>query len=249
MMKKVMFILFVLSFAVIQAQAETKFYSWANYDEGVPIIVRYTRTGAHTGTIQVTSAAIITGDDGIYTTNALGGATVATIVAGINAGVNSDSEKWFEAKAWGATTADTIADSDLLTLAATTLEANAWNYGVKWDSSVDLHYDVVVSTMLGSSMQTPKSIERILGFPSGTGAITLTVYSGDTVKWKEVITSPIYTHSAAGTTETFAADEDTPARINKIVDIQLAAGKRAWIRAARATTATQVGGIGAVGKQ
>ena len=243
----------VIGFALwagLAAQAQES-YTWKQYDTESPFLIKYSGTGAATVTV-VTAGNTTISDDGnetsIDTTN-----TIADVMALINAVTNAAGVKNFSTKLWGGLAADTCT-LKMLTAAATVLTKNEWSNVMKWDVSVGLTADVVVSQLIGDQVKTPRLLTGIYGDPIGTGNVTARVYNGGSLVWQKTFTSPTYVWPATlltgGTninTNTLAAD--AVVHVNEPVNIRLSADKVAFVRLTRATTCTTtLGGVGAAYK-
>ena len=222
-------------FATIAAQAGSV---WNAADSAAPFAVRY-MDADNVGTITVTTNTIVLTDDGNTNTITYAAAynTLSEIVAGINAATNTAGTKNFEAVYWAGLAADTVTNTYIVNLAATTV-TRQWNYDAKWDTSVCKHYDSAAGVMVNTTPVTAGKINRIFGDPAGTGNVTVTLYVDGSVKWQRAITSPVYVLGVASATN--VADNASPFDFE--LDIPVGS-QSAFVRAARATTAT-TGGIG-----
>lgn len=259
-------LLCMVAWFALSVQAQES-YVWKQYDTESPFLIKYTGTGSATVTV-VTATDMTISDDGNETTICTSN-TIATVMELINAVTNAAGVKNFSTKLWGGLEAD-VCTLKMLTAAATVLTPNAWSTVVKWDVSVGLTADCVLSTIgPGDSVITPRLLTSIFSDPIGTGNVTLRVYNNGTSVFQKTYTSPVYVNPASaggGTIITLSGSTDVVTRvtntiagitytadpvvhINEPVDIRLSAGKVAFVRATRATTATTtLGGIGAAVK-
>jgi len=211
---------------------------WNAADTASPFAVRF-KDADVTGTITITSNTFVMVDDDNTNTITIATAynTLSEIVAGINAATNTSGDKNFEAVYWAGIAGDTVNTNYMETLAATTL-SKEWNYDVEWDTSTCLHYDSAVGVMVGDTPVAAGKINHIFGDPVGTGNVTISIYVDGSTKWSRLITSPVYVATAVSTTNVAEAS----AAFDFVVDIPVGS-QPAFVRAARATTAT-TGGIG-----
>ena len=230
---------------------------WNAYDTASPFAIRFTDEDV-TGSIQVALGAIYLVDDGntntIYATNTV---TLADVMANMNAATNTSGDKNFEAAYWAGIAADHVYTNHLEILAKTTL-SRQWNYDVEWDTDVCLHYDSAIGILVGAQ-PTPVAagkIDHIFGDPLGTGDVTLSVYVDGSVKWSRLITSPVYITPSSMSFITYAGTNNTLITTTNTLtyatepsaafdfEVNIPVGSQpAFVRAARATTAT-TGGIG-----
>ena len=216
---------------------------WNDADTASPLIVRY--TGAETATIQVTASTIVQVTDGTTTTTTYNGQTLAWVVAALMAAQDDEGDKEWEVRYWGGIAADAIADNDLIVVAANAVTME-WDMSVKWDVSNEKHYDVVLSSLpVGkfSGDAGPVTLLSLMGEPTGTGDATVSVYVDGVRKFFQTITSPVYVLGVTNTTNVADAVIDL-SDIDLGAGIHVGASAVAFVRCARATTAT-TGGIGA----
>ena len=259
-------LLCMVAWFALSVQAQES-YSWKQYDTESPFLIKYTGTGSATVTV-VTATGITINDSG-NETNVDATNTIATVMGLINACTNAAGVKNFSTQIWGGLAADTCTIK-LLAASATVLTPGQWSTVVKWDTSVGLTADCVLSTIgPGDSVITPRLLTSIFGDPIGTGNVTLRVYNDGTSVFQKTYTSPVYVNPASGgggtiitmsgstdvvtrVTNTIAGityTADATVEINEPVNIRLSAGKVAFVRATRATSATTtLGGIGAAVK-
>ena len=211
---------------------------WNAADTASPFAIRF-KDADVTGTLTVTSNTFVMVDDSNTNTITIAAAynTLSEVIAGINAATNTSGVKNFEAVYWAGIAADTVLTNYVDDLAATTL-TRQWNFDVEWDTSVCLHYDSAVGTLVGTTPVAAGKIDHIFGDPIGTGDVTLTVYVDGSTKWSRLITSPTY---ASGSLYTNMVAEPS---VVFDFEVNIPVGSQpAFVRAARATTAT-TGGIG-----
>ena len=213
---------------------------WNAADTAAPFAIRFTDDDV-TGTIAVTSNILYLADDGNLNTITYSDTNTMNeldeMIAAINAVTNTSGDKNFEATYWAGIAADTVTNLYLESMSTTTI-TRQWSYAVNWDTSVCLHYDSAVGTMVGTTPVAAGKIDHIFGDPIGTGDVTLSVYVDGSVKWSRLITSPTYVATAVSTTNVAEASAAFDYEVNIPVGSQ-----PAFVRAARATTAT-TGGIG-----
>lgn len=211
---------------------------WNSYDSAAPFVIKY-KDAAKVGTIQITATGIVLVDDGNTSTLAYSASedTLEEVLAWIQAQTNATGTKNFETVIWAGLGADLVTNGYLVVSAADTLTTE-WDYDVKWDTSNCLHYDSAAGVMVGSTPVQAGKIGRVFGDPVGTGNVTLSVYVDGSVKWSRLITSPVYVKAADNTTNVADASSAFDYEVNIDVGTQ-----PAFVRAARATTAT-TGGIG-----
>jgi len=211
---------------------------WSAADGAAPFAVRY-KDGANVGTITATSTTIVCTDDGNANTLTLtaDSYTLADVLAFVNAATNASGDKNFEAKIWAGLSADVVTNTYVTALSATAVDRQ-WNYDVKWDTSVVKRYDAAAGVLVNTSYVNEGKVHRIFGSPAGTGAVTLSVYVDGSVRWQKVIASPVYVKAEDNTTNV----ADNAVFFSEEVNIDVG-NQPAFVRAARATTAT-TGGIG-----
>ncbi len=191
----------------------------SNADEAAPFVIRYKDVGA-AGTITITTNQVIVSDGGTTNSYIYGDETAPTlggVVSDINSSTNSSGLKNFEAVLFCGLSADVVTNAYLLPLSATTLNAS-WSYAAKWDTSTCKHYDVATSIMIGSGGVSAGRVDRIFGFPTGTGASTINLYVNGTSRWLKLVAT-------------------NPAALNDEIDVWVG-NQTGFLRAANATTAT-----------
>ncbi len=199
---------------------------WSGADEAAPWVVRY-KDSAATGTLTIEAGQVVTSDGG--TTNAYVFAddstpTLGETIAAINNTTNSSGLKNFEAKLWCGLAADVVTNGYLVAKAATTLDYS-WSYAFKWDTTGCDHFNVAASIMVGNQARSAGKVDRIWGFPTGTGASTQHIYVNGTIRWIDVVAT-------------------NPAKINEAINSLWVGNQVCFFRCDNATSATDVGGIG-----
>jgi len=212
---------------------------WSAADSAAPFAVRY-KDSAAVGTITITSTAITCTDDGEANAISLSSGdndTLSDIVAAINASTNGTGVKNFEAVLWAGLAADATTNSYFIARSAATVDRQ-WDYDNKWDTSNVKRYDAAVGTLVNTTYVNEGQIDRIFGNAIGTGDVTISVYVDGSVKWQRSITSPVYVKAEDNATN--VADNAVFFDYEVGIDV---GNQPAFVRAARATTAT-TGGIG-----
>lgn len=168
--------------------------------------------------------------------------TIAELAAAIEAATDDDSKTPLEVESYTGAAATSESVDDELMVEAVTIEAGDWGE-LEWDTSDTKHYGAYVPRAQDGNARGTVRVKSVYGSIGGTGDITLVGYLNQVECFRKVIDSPIYKWSAAGTTETWAADDVTPGEIDIPVDIIVGTDKGFLMRASRATTGT-TGGIG-----
>lgn len=241
-MKKVLLSALVALAMVSFCHAQVTVSAFRDYDLACPIQVKYigSDTSVATGTLAATS--VVMTFDGCTITKAFNQTyTVADLTGWINSITNGDGHLVFKAAQWEALGTDLV--SNKLMLCTNTIDQE-WNkFMFKWDTSGHLAYNVIcdIPNSAGSPIGNYE-MKQPYGLPTGTGNLTLYVYSDDTLIFEDYVTSPYYVSTSVGTTNTWAEDTVRLATFD-FPGIRIPAGKRGLVRAARATSAT-TGGIG-----
>lgn len=245
-MKRISTILLVLAAFCVLPCLVLAGDSWRDYDEASPLLVRYNNSNG-TGTIAVIATTITITDDGNANTYSMatGSTTVADIYTAITTATNTSGDKNFEASYSCALAAD-IVTTNYLVVGTNTLDKE-WDDDLKWDTSTCLHYDVPISMpspYKGTGYMGTRNVSGIYGSPDGTGNVTLSMYVDGSKRFGRTYLSPV---GVAGINA--GASAATNLTENGVYpDIQFTRGIRvgrvnAFVRAARATTAT-TGGLG-----
>jgi len=181
--------------------------------------------------------------------------TVAEVAALFDDCTNSAGKKVLDVDYNCSLGADST-DDETLDSVTSTARPGKWATVAKWDTSTAKFYSCyipggnVANGATKGGFQGRRIIRKIFGNIGGTGDITVNIYEDGTEVFEQFIECPRYIWSAAGTTETWAADEASPAQLAsfdpfKAINFPCEAGKDYMIRATRATTGT-TGSIGAV---
>ena len=195
-MKKLIGIMAVLTLVVSVCSAQVVVS--AVQDTSVACMVKNGFTG--TCTIVVSGAGgaasvqtnVVTCDGNattIIVTN--GTTTMAQLEASIAACTNAAGKKQLVVNSDPSLAADTIAE-----LAGTYTAASGKWMSILWDTSACLHYDIYLpgnGYNLGSGAYM---IESVVGYPGGTGALTLGIYQSGVLIDEQVIASPTYVFAA-----------------------------------------------------
>jgi hypothetical protein len=221
---------------------------WKAADGEYAFQIKYTPSDSdNVATVQVAAAAItFSGQDvASGTINLTAAYKASDVVSAISALTNTAGTKCFQAMYWASIAADTVSNK-LVAASATALTSDLWTKMGAWDTSGVLHYDA--ATTKHPDYKLSHRITGLMGEPSGTGALTLTVYENGVVKYLRTITSPYYTKPATENmtgTVTNVVNNDVPIDgVSFGTGIEIGAGYVGFVRASRATTAT-TGGIGA----
>lgn len=225
-MKKVaigIMILLTVLVGTMSVQAES---FWSGADEAAAFVVRY-KDDDSVGTITVTATNVVTTDDSnanSYVFEDDGTPTLGEVIASINSATNSSGDKNFEALLWCGLAADALTN-DFIEVISATVVGKSWSYAFKWDTSVCKHHDVAASIMIGNQARSAGKVDRIWGFPTGTGESTQHIYVNGKVRWIDVVAS-------------------NPAKINEAINSLWVGNQMCFFRCANASTATDVGGLG-----
>lgn len=220
-----------------------------NGDDGAPVF-RVKNTGTETVTITVPSGAayVYVTNGTVGTTITVGDAgTVASVVASIEATTNSSGDRPLTIDAMCSLAADVF--SNKVVASTITIQGNnhAFVNGPKWDSSGALHFDTYYPKLSSGGVGDQKTVTHIFGDVAGTGNITLVGYVDRVEVFQKTIVSPVYVWGQiSSTTNTNTADSVTPGVFDINIDIPIARDESLLVRATRATTATDSGGIGMV---
>lgn len=244
----------IISFALIGIIAASVAYgdsvrTWTG-DDGAPVF-RVRNSGTEIVSLTSAEASLIVTNGTVPTTIALSETyTVAQLKAAIEACTNSAGKRTLEVDANCSLAADLV--SNKMVAATITLFANdhSFNAGNKWDSSVALHFDAYYPAASKGGVNDAKTLSRVFGDIGGTGDITFVGYVNgvEAFSWRTV--SPIYVMGAGNVTnasEVGVADSITPGVFNKdMFNFPVGRDESLLIRATRASTATDNGGIGFV---
>ena len=166
-----------------------------------------------------------------------GGTTCAQLETRIAACTNAAGSAKLSINAEPSLAADTICE-----LAGTYTAVSGKKLSLLWDTSACLHYDIYLPSTAYGGLGAYR-LAKVVGQPTGTGNLTLSIYQGGTLISQEVITSPIYVNPATllsgGTnvsTNTLGVVDVV--NLNEPVGITFLGSQGIVIRAARATTAT-----------
>ena len=166
--------------------------------------------------------------------------TIAELAAGIAACTNAAGTASLTVNAEPSLAADST-DDELLD-GTYTAKSGQW-LDLLWDTSAALHYDVYLPSRTYQTGVGAYRLSKVVGDPTGTGNVTLSIYKGGTLVNRQVITSPLYVPGSGGTTNSYTADDTV--NVDWDVGIPFAGDEAVIVRAARATTAT-TGILGAV---
>ena len=220
-----------------------------NGDDGAPVF-RVKNSGTETVTITVNSQTnvVVTNGTAANADIALApGYTVASLTAAIEATTNSAGVRTLSVDGMCSLAADTV--SNMVISGTTTINANdhKWQNGPKWDSSADTNFNTYYPKFESGGVGDPKTLSHVFGDVSGTGNITLTFYIDRTEVLQKRIVSPVYVWDQITTsTNTNTTDDVSPGVFDIELDIPVARDESLLIRANRATTATDNGGLGMV---
>jgi len=197
-------------------------------DESVALRVYNGGTG--TLTLAVTSAgpSIVVTVDGQAQT--LTDTTIATLAASLAACTNAAEVK----KVTVDSDPSLAADSTDTTLLAGTYTAAAGKWAeLLWDTDTHKSYDIYLPSRSQQAVGA-YTIGTILGEPTGTGDVTLSIYKAGVLISRKIITSPYYVLTAVSTTNVAVVT----ANLNEEVNIPASGSEAIIIRATRGTTAT-----------
>jgi len=227
---------------------------WGNADEPSALLVRY--VGTSEATVTFASALVTITNEGVVSTLALGPATALSAVkSAIEGSTNATGKANLECMYWAGLAADTVSNKFIAASArfvsgSATYPLNKWTAALGvWDTSVALHYDAVITPIpMQRGVIGGERLTSIIGDPTGTGNVTVKVYSDGTLKYQCTKVSPVYVWPA-----TVGGTNDTTMTADAVVSLEEEhfgsglynpPGKVMFVRVARATTAT-TGGIGA----
>lgn len=199
---------------------------WKAEDTESPILIKYNGTGSPTATVDSTTAKL-TLSDGLDvfihpyqfgTTN-----TVAGLIGRINSATNASARggkaDW-TALQWGSLSTDTLS-TKVVAVSATALTPGVWSKIMKWDSSGAGAYDCVPDFVTANGPLGNFEVTQIFGEPLPVGDLTLSVYSDDTLVWRDkVLADNLLTGSSAASNWNSSA-----------VSVSIGAGQRCLIRA------------------
>ena len=223
---KTMVIAVVLAVVGLQAQAANVMSVLA--DKSVALRVYNGGTGTLTLAVTTAGPSIVVTVDGQAQT--LTDTTIATLAASLAACTNTASVKKLTIDSDPSLAAD---DTDTTLLAGTyTAVADKWAE-LLWDTDTHKSYDLYLPSRSEKAVGA-YTIGTILGEPTGTGDLTLSIYKAGALISRKVITSP---HYVLTITNTVNAVVNT-VNLNEVVDLPASGGEAIIIRAARATTAT-----------
>ena len=249
-MKKILITLAMVMFLAGSVFAAGQPYSaWKDADEGVAFMVRYMGTDTATMAVTTNGLSVLDNTASNFVSFRTGTLTLSDIYANVTACTNvAAAAKNFECVLMSGLTTTALTNSYFISASPITMARKTW-YPVKWDTSVVKEYYLDLSIPTDNTLDSPKRITKIVGSPTGTGDVTLEVYSGDDRRFMKVIESPYYTVPLYSYLDTVTTNT-TVATINlgEDVSIEAKSGQRLWVRATRATTAT-TGGIGVVGEK
>lgn len=232
---------------------------WKDADAESPILIKYTGTDT-APKILVNGLTLVLEESANTASNSFTigtGTNVSTMLKLINSATGFSHTATapvypWKAIRWGSLLTDNLTNL-LVTATNNAVTAGVWDKTVKWDTSAALHYDAVVSSLVGDSANPlAAEIEAVFGDALGTGTATVRVYENDTVKFQRVfgVTTNYHLFTVGGTSNTNLAI-NTVSEGNLPVNglsfpgsIRIGAGKIGTVRVTHSGTAT-TGGIGA----
>lgn len=252
-LRKVMGLVAALCLIGVGAFAQGSAYRGA--DVSAPVIVKY--VGAATETVTITPAAgtVTVAGNSLVPSQAITlgvSGVLSELVTALNAITNTSGQLVIKADYWEGLPTDTTTNC-LLATAYVLKNANVWEKPILWDTSTHLAYEVMPDTPTASGAPFGGyRINGVYGSPVGTGNVTASIYVDGSLAYQQTLLSPKYILPATwidpGTnsyTNSYTADAliDLGSEVNIPGGVVVPASKRAFVRAARATTAT-TGGVG-----
>lgn len=212
------------------------------YDAGIALRVKNSFTGDLSIVVATNGEHIVITCDGNATTLTAGTSydTISELAAGIAACTNTSGEASLTVNAEPSLAADST-DEELLDGTYTAVSGKWLN--LLWDTSAAKHYSVYLPSRTYQTGVGAYRVSRVVGEPTGTGDVTLSIYKAGTLVNRQVITSPIYVPGTGGATNSYTADNTV--NVDWDVGIPFGGDEAVIVRAARATTAT-TGILGAV---
>jgi hypothetical protein len=210
------------------------------YDAGIALRVKNSFTGDLSIVVATNGEHIVITCDGNATTLTAGTSydTISELAAGIAACTNTSGDASLTVNAEPSLAADST-DEELLDGTYTAVSGKWLN--LLWDTSAAKHYSVYLPSRTYQTGVGAYRLSRVVGEPTGTGNVTLSIYKGGTLINRKVITSPVYVIDSTTTNAT----ADNTVNVDWDVGIPFGGDEAVIVRAARATTAT-TGILGAV---
>lgn len=141
----------------------------------------------------------------------------------------------------GSVLATDSVDAELM-VEVKTIERASWG-SLDWDTSDTKHYRAGVAKKTYGGYRGTTKVKSVYGNAGGTGYVTITAFINREEVYRKVIEGPVYNWSAAGTTETWAADEVWAGVIDVDLDLSVGPNDTLVVSVDRETTGT-TGGIG-----
>ena len=168
--------------------------------------------------------------------------TIAELAAAIRAATDDDGDTPLVVDDYvGAVLASESVDGELM-VEVTTIERASWG-SVNWDTSDTHHFRAGVAKKAYGGFRGITKVKSVYGSAGGTGDITITASINREEVYRKVIESPVYSWSAAGTTETWAEDDVSMGVIDVDLDLVVGPSDCLVVSVDRETTGT-TGGIG-----